>query len=88
MHKDLLNKVCQMLSSPYPLNTLRIYKGTVPTVDINYVYATANHNADAITPQITVSVAAYGSTLSFATTPATVNDSATGTATWFALYNS
>ena len=67
-------------------NNLTVYSGTPPTVDNNFVFATANYTGQQL-GTMTVACQTVNGAIVFKTTPATTNATATGTATWFALHN-
>ena len=74
-------------NTAYPFNTMRIFSGTIPTVTQPYSYSELSITGQ-LTGAFAVTLSDNGAgVITFGTTPTGVLATATGTATWFALFN-
>lgn len=68
------------------LNSMIIYTGAIPTVDINFTYSVAAYASQALTAVIPITTQVSNSIIRFNPTPTPPNATVTSTATWFVLY--
>lgn len=71
------------------LTKLDIFSGTIPTVDSNFTFDPTAYASQKLLGYTTgFTLQNSNRTMRFATVPPAANATGTGTATWFALYNS
>lgn len=68
---------------------LDIFSGTIPDVDVNYTFTATNYSAQKLVGYTNTqfSLQNVSGVLRFNIMPPQINATASGTATWFALYN-